>query len=115
MRDGDAVAATIAEEKPDVLIHMAFVMDPTHDEPEMYEANVNGTFNVLRAAKEGQAGRVVYATGSSPDAARLAGINPRIVVFAVFVLTGALTGFAAVDFATILSCSSRNCRLRSRQ
>jgi len=42
------------------------------------------------------AGRVVYATGSSPDAARLAGINPRLVVFAVFALTGALTGFAAV-------------------
>ena len=42
------------------------------------------------------AGRVVYATGSSPNAARLAGINPRLVVFAVFVLTGALTGFAAV-------------------
>jgi rhamnose transport system permease protein len=42
------------------------------------------------------AGRVVYATGSSPNAARLAGINPRLVVFAVFVLTGALTGFAAM-------------------
>jgi rhamnose transport system permease protein len=42
------------------------------------------------------AGRVVYATGSSPNAARLAGINPQFVVFAVFVLTGALTGFAAV-------------------
>jgi rhamnose transport system permease protein len=41
------------------------------------------------------AGRVVYATGSSPNAARLAGINPRLVVFAVFALTGALTGFAA--------------------
>jgi rhamnose transport system permease protein len=42
------------------------------------------------------AGRLVYATGSSPNAARLAGINPRLVVFLVFVLTGALTGFAAV-------------------
>ena len=42
------------------------------------------------------AGRVVYATGSSPNAARLAGINPQLVVFAVFVVTGALTGFAAV-------------------
>ena len=42
------------------------------------------------------AGRVVYATGSDPDAARLAGIHPPLVVFAVFVITGALTGFAAV-------------------
>ncbi|MEO8594886.1 MAG: ABC transporter permease [Candidatus Solibacter sp.] len=42
------------------------------------------------------AGRVVYATGSSPNAARLAGINPRLVMFWAFVVTGALTGFAAV-------------------
>jgi rhamnose transport system permease protein len=42
------------------------------------------------------AGRVVYATGSDPNAARLMGIDPSRVVFAVFVLTGALTGFAAV-------------------
>uniref|UniRef100_Q01NP7 Autoinducer 2 import system permease protein LsrC n=1 Tax=Solibacter usitatus (strain Ellin6076) TaxID=234267 RepID=Q01NP7_SOLUE len=42
------------------------------------------------------AGRVVYATGSDPNAARLAGVNPARVVFAAFVITGALTGFAAV-------------------
>src|SRR6266567_931513 len=42
------------------------------------------------------AGRIVYATGSDPNAARLAGVNPARVVFAVFVITGALTGFAAV-------------------
>jgi rhamnose transport system permease protein len=42
------------------------------------------------------AGRVVYATGSDANAARLAGIGPELVTFAVFVITGALTGFAAV-------------------
>jgi rhamnose transport system permease protein len=41
------------------------------------------------------AGRAVYATGSDANAARLAGIDPQAVVFSVFVLTGALTGFAA--------------------
>ena len=41
------------------------------------------------------AGRAVYATGSNPEAARLAGISPGGVVFAVFTLTGALTGCAA--------------------
>ena len=30
-----------------------------------HEVNVNGTFNVLRAAHEGQAGRVIYAASSS--------------------------------------------------
>jgi len=42
------------------------------------------------------AGRAVYATGSNPNAARLAGIDPTRVVFAVFALTGALTGCAAL-------------------
>ena len=42
------------------------------------------------------AGRAVYATGSDPEAARLAGIQPRRVVLGVFVLLGALTGLAAV-------------------
>jgi rhamnose transport system permease protein len=41
-------------------------------------------------------GRAVYATGSDPEAARLAGIRPRRVVFAVFVTMGALVGLAAV-------------------
>lgn len=41
------------------------------------------------------AGRSVYATGSNPEGARLAGIEPARVLFAVFALTGALTGIAA--------------------
>ena len=41
------------------------------------------------------AGRAVYAAGSNADAARLAGVDPRKVVFWVFVLMGALTGCAA--------------------
>jgi rhamnose transport system permease protein len=42
------------------------------------------------------AGRSVYATGSDPEAARLAGIRPRRVVFSVFVIMGALAGLAAL-------------------
>jgi rhamnose transport system permease protein len=42
------------------------------------------------------AGRAVYATGSDPEAARLAGIRPRRVVFLVFVVMGALAGLAAL-------------------
>ncbi len=41
------------------------------------------------------AGRHVYAVGSDAEAARLAGLRPRRVTFAVFVLLGALTGLAA--------------------
>jgi len=42
------------------------------------------------------AGRAVYATGSAPDSAWLAGVRPNRVVMGVFVLMGALTGLAAV-------------------
>ena len=38
----------------------------------------------------------MYATGSDPEAARLAGIRPRRVVFSVFVTMGALAGLAAL-------------------
>jgi rhamnose transport system permease protein len=42
------------------------------------------------------AGRFVYAVGADAEAARLAGIRPQVVTFAVFVLMGALTGLAAM-------------------
>lgn len=42
------------------------------------------------------AGRAIYAVGSDAEAARLVGIEPRRVVFAVFVLMGALNGLAAL-------------------
>ena len=42
------------------------------------------------------AGRYVYATGTDAEAARLAGINPKLTTFGVFVLMGALAGVAAV-------------------
>ena len=42
------------------------------------------------------AGRAIYATGCAPEAARLAGLSPRGVVFSVFVASGILTGIAAL-------------------
>lgn len=42
------------------------------------------------------AGRAVYATGSNPAAARLAAMNPNLITCAVFIVTGTLTGFAAL-------------------
>lgn len=42
------------------------------------------------------AGRFVYAVGSDAEAARLAGIRPRMTTLGVFTLLGALTGLAAV-------------------
>lgn len=42
------------------------------------------------------AGRLLYATGSSPDAARLAGANTALVKLSAFACLGALTGLAAI-------------------
>lgn len=41
-------------------------------------------------------GRSVFAAGSNPDAARLAGMNTAMLTCAVFALSGALTGLAAL-------------------
>jgi rhamnose transport system permease protein len=41
-------------------------------------------------------GRAVYAVGSDPEAARLAGIRPSAVVFGVFVLMGVFSALAAI-------------------
>lgn len=50
-------------------------------------------------------GRVIYATGSDPEAARLVGIRPRRVVLGAFATMGGLAGLAAlldaVRFATV--------------
>jgi rhamnose transport system permease protein len=42
------------------------------------------------------AGRAVYATGSNATAARLVGIDSRLVTLCVFIVAGALTGCAAL-------------------
>ncbi len=48
------------------------------------------------ATKHLAAGRFVYAVGTDAEAARLAGIRPRLVTFLTFVLIGAFTGLAAM-------------------
>jgi rhamnose transport system permease protein len=51
---------------------------------------------LMLATKYLAAGRYVYAVGSDAEAARLAGLRPQAITFGVFVLTGALTGLAAL-------------------
>lgn len=62
------------------------------------------TFSIAAALAAGTAwalrnlagGRAIYATGSNENAARLGGINPRLVTFSVFAITGGITGLAAL-------------------
>lgn len=56
----------------DVVVHLAFVMDPIKDEARMRDINVNGSQNVFRAAGKAGVGKLVYASsavayGAHPD------------------------------------------------
>src|SRR3954453_20113522 len=52
VRDRGAVHSALQRANPDVLVHMAFILNPVHDEGFMYDVDVNGTHNVLEAASE---------------------------------------------------------------
>jgi rhamnose transport system permease protein len=51
---------------------------------------------IALAMKHLAAGRFVYAVGSDAEAARLAGIRPRLTTFCVFAILGGLIGMAAL-------------------
>jgi len=50
VRDRAGVGALVEEVRPDALVHLAFMLNPSHDEALMYDVDVNGTHNVLDAA-----------------------------------------------------------------
>jgi UDP-glucose 4-epimerase len=49
--DRTRVHELVSSERPDVLVHLAFLLNPIHDENRMYEVDVGGTQNVLEAAE----------------------------------------------------------------
>ncbi|MDX1982946.1 MAG: SDR family oxidoreductase [Bryobacteraceae bacterium] len=64
--DFDAIAPVIAGAR--AVFHLAAIPSvprSIHEPVPSHEVNINGTFNVLRAAHEGKARRVVYAASSS--------------------------------------------------
>lgn len=68
--------------------------------PAMYPLTVGGVAVLIAAAlawglRNVSAGRAVYAVGSNREGARLAGLHPTLVIWAVFAASGALTGLAA--------------------
>ena len=69
------------------------------------------------ASENVSAFRAIYATGSDSEAARLAGIPVKFVLFGVFVLMGALTGVAAlvnaVRFSDVPANSGMNLELKA--
>jgi UDP-glucose 4-epimerase len=72
VRDRSGVHGALQRANPDVLVHLAFILNPIHDEAFMYDVDVNGTHNVLEAAKEVGIGQVLVTTsgvayGAFPD------------------------------------------------
>lgn len=53
-------------------------------------------------------GRMVYAVGGNPEAARLAGINVKAVRASVFAITGAMSALAGVMLSIRLAAASPN-------
>ena len=72
VRDRATVHGALKRANPDVLVHLAFILNPSHDEGFMYGVDVNGTHNVLEAAAEVGIGQVLVTTsavayGAFPD------------------------------------------------
>jgi UDP-glucose 4-epimerase len=72
VRDREGVRSAVVRAKPDVLVHLAFILNPAHDEQLMYDVDVNGTHNVLEAAASAGTPHVLVtssavAYGAFPD------------------------------------------------
>jgi UDP-glucose 4-epimerase len=66
------IRALLESERPDALVHLAFVLNPIRDEHRMYDIDVNGTDNVLEAASAAGIGQLLVASsttayGAFPD------------------------------------------------
>jgi len=65
VRDRDAVRSVLERAKPDALVHLAFILNPSHDEELMYDVDVNGTHNVLEAAAAAGTAQVLVTSSST--------------------------------------------------
>jgi UDP-glucose 4-epimerase len=72
VRDRAGAHRVMEAVRPDALVHLAFILNPIHDEALMYDIDVNGTHNVLEAASEAGVEHVLVASsttayGAFPD------------------------------------------------
>jgi UDP-glucose 4-epimerase len=72
VRDRAGTRRLIERERPDALVHLAFVLNPIHDEDVMYEIDVGGTQSVLEGASAAGTEHVLVtssttAYGAFPD------------------------------------------------
>ena len=65
VRDRAAMHELLERERPDALVHLAFLLDPIHDEARMYDIDVNGTLAVLEAASDAGTEQVLVTSSAS--------------------------------------------------
>ena len=63
--DKRRVAEVIERDRPDVLIHLAFLLNPIHDQDRMYQVDVGGTQNVLEAAESAGVQHVLVTSSAT--------------------------------------------------
>ncbi|HMC07142.1 MAG TPA: NAD-dependent epimerase/dehydratase family protein [Solirubrobacterales bacterium] len=72
VRDSTSIRELLERHEPEVLVHLAFILNPIRDEASMYDVDVNGTEAVLRAAADAGTAQVLVtssatAYGAFPD------------------------------------------------
>jgi UDP-glucose 4-epimerase len=65
VRDRRAMRELLERERPDALVHLAFLLNPIRDEALMYDIDVNGTQAVLQAASEAGIEQVLVTSSAS--------------------------------------------------
>jgi len=65
VRDGAGVREVLERVRPDAIVHLAFILNPSHDEELMYDVDVNGTHNVLEAAAAAGTQQVLVTSSST--------------------------------------------------
>ena len=65
VRDAAGARALLERERPDALVHLAFVLNPMHDQNAMYEIDVGGTHNMLEAASAAGTQHVLVTSSST--------------------------------------------------
>ncbi|MSO42571.1 MAG: NAD-dependent epimerase/dehydratase family protein [Solirubrobacterales bacterium] len=65
VRDRAAIQTLLVRHEIDCLVHLAFLLNPIHDEALMYDVDVNGTQAVLQAASEAGTEQVLVTSSAS--------------------------------------------------
>jgi UDP-glucose 4-epimerase len=65
VRDKVASRELFERERPDCVVHLAFLLNPIHDEAAMYDVDVNGTQNVLEAASAAGVGHMLVTSSTT--------------------------------------------------